>query len=385
MARDVVLLAGYLVRCPLGGYAWQVLHYLAGLRALGFDAYFYEDTAYYSGSYDPSTNSENEGTATGVAFATDFFAHFGLADAWMFWDAQAEQLHGHPHIDREDLLNRARVVITLAPVTRLQRRGNQRKLFIDLDPAFTQIRAAQGDRATCELLREHDIHFTFGENIGRADCPVPTAGIEWHPTRQPVVLDLWQPLPTGDSEAFTTIGKWNEKRRDLAFEGRTFTWCKRLEWMNFLGLPARSRQPFVAGLDTESVAGDSELLQRHGWGLANPVAISRDALRYRDFIRTSKGEFTVAKDLNVRLRSGWFSDRGACYLAAGRPVVTQDTGFERVLPSGRGLFAVRSLEDAVAAVEQITADYENQRVAARQLAEQCFNATQILSDMLALL
>ncbi len=381
--RDIVVLAGYLVRCPLGGYAWQVLHYLAGLRALGFDAYFYEDTAFYCGSYDPVTDSNNVGTASGIAFASELFSRFGLADAWMFWDAQADRVYGAQHVDREDVLNRARVVITLAPVTRLARRGQQSKLFIDLDPGFTQIRAAHGDAAILELLNEHDLHFTFGENIGRPECPVPSAGLHWLPTRQPVVLDFWEPSATAANEAFTTVGKWNEKRRDVELDGEVFAWCKRTEWMKFLTLPARSGQRFQPGLDTHNVPGDTELLRANGWDPIDPIEVSRDALRYRDFIRASKGEFTVAKDLNVRLRSGWFSDRGACYLAAGRPVVTQDTGFDRVLPTGRGLFGVRTVAEAAAAFAQIDADYEAQRRAARDIAEQCFDANRVLRELMS--
>ncbi len=381
--RDIIVLAGYLVRCPLGGYAWQVLHYVAGLRALGFDAYFYEDTAFYCGSYDPVSDSDNVGTANGIAFTSDLFRRFGLEDAWMFWDAQADLVYGAQNVDRQDLLNRARVVITLAPVTRLPRRGKQSKVFIDLDPGFTQIRADRGDAAILELLNEHDVHFTFGENIGHPQCSVPSAGLRWLPTRQPVVLDFWEPGASAADAAFTTVGKWNEKRRDVELDGEMFAWCKRTEWMKFLSLPARSGQRFQPGLDTHNVAGDTELLRANGWDPVDPIEVSRDALRYRDFIRASKGEFTVAKDLNVRLRSGWFSDRGACYLAAGRPVVTQDTGFDTVLPTGRGLFGVRTVAEAVDAFAQIDADYEAQRLAARAIAEQCFDARRVLRDLMS--
>lgn len=379
--RDIVLLAGYLVRCPLGGYAWQVLHYLAGLRALGFDAYFYEDSDFYCGSYDPVSGNENMGFENGIAFASDFFSRFGLDDAWMFWDAQSDRCYGTRAQSRRDLLASARFTITLAPVTRLPRQAGQRKLFIDIDPGFTQIRAAQGDRSIGELLAEHDLHFTFGENIGRPGCTVPTAGVEWHATRQPIGLDFWQPRPIDSAAAFTTIGRWDENRRDLDFGGDTFAWRKRVEWMKFLDLPQRTGQRFDVALDTDSVPGDSHLLRAHGWEIRDPIAISRDALRYRDFVRASKGEFTVAKDLNIRLRTGWFSDRAACYLAAGRPVVTQDTGFDTVLPTGNGLFAVHDAAQAAAAIERITGDETGQNAAAREIACQYFEAGAVLSRL----
>jgi len=384
-SRDIIVLAGYLVRCPLGGYAWQVLHYLSGLRALGYDAYFYEDTAFYCGSYDPVTNRDNVGTTNGIASTGALFQHFNLGDAWMFWDAQADRVYGTQCIAREDLLERARAVITLAPVTRLPRRGKQTKVFIDLDPGFTQIRATQGDAPIRDLLGEHDLHFTFGENIGTPVCPVPTAGLAWRPTRQPVVLDFWEPCAAGDDAAFTTVGKWNERRRDVDYQGETFTWCKRTEWMKFLDLPRRTNQRLRPALDTHSVDGDTALLQRHGWEPVDPIEESRDAMRYRDFIRTSKGELTVAKDLNVRLRTGWFSDRAACYLAAGRPVVTQDTGFASVLPTGKGLFTMHTVDDAAAALAAIAADYPAHCAAARAIAARHFAAPRVLGDLLAVL
>jgi len=232
------------------------------------------------------------------------------------------------------------------------------------------------------LLGEHDLHFTIGENIGTPGCVIPT-GFAWRPTRQPIALDLWAPLPPDPAAAFTTIGRWNETQRDIEFQGVTYSWRKRTEWMKFLDLPARCGERFAPAMDVDKTPGDSALLRAHGWDIVDPIAVSRDALRYRDFIRHSKGEFTVAKDLNVRLASGWFSDRGACYLAAARPVITQDTGFGRVLPLGAGLFAVRTLDDAAAACASIAADYAHHTRAARQIAVDYFDARRVLRDLMA--
>ena len=383
MRGGVVVLAGYLVRCPLGGYAWQILHYLAGLRALGFDAYFYEDTAYYGDCFDPLTGNMHVTPDAGVAFTGDFLRRFGFGDRWAFWDAQAGRHHGLGREQTAALLNDAEVVITLAAVNRRPRRPRQRKIFIDIDPAFTQIRVAQGDRALTELLAEHDAHFTIGENIGTPGCAIPTERFHWRATRQPIAVELWPPLPSEPNAAFTTVGRWDEGRRDIEFGGKVYTWRKRTEWMKFLELPARSGQRFCIAMDVDKTPGDGELLRRHGWEIVDPVAVSRDAATYQDFIQRSKGEFTVAKELNVRLASGWFSDRAACYLAAGRPVITQDTGFGRLLPTGKGLFAVRNLDDAVAACAAIAADYEAQARAARRIAEDYFAAPRVLEELLS--
>jgi hypothetical protein len=155
--------------------------------------------------------------------------------------------------------------------------------------------------------------------------------------------------------------------------------------MKFLDLPARTGERFAVAMDVDETPGDGDLLLRHGWEITDPVAVSRDALRYRDFIRASKGEFTVAKDLNVRLNSGWFSDRAACYLAAGRPVVTQDTGFGRCLPTGKGLYAVRTLDDTADAVAGIAAEYEANARAAREIAQQHFDAAKVLAGLVSCL
>lgn len=381
---DTVILAGYLVRCPLGGYAWQVLHYLVGLRALGFDPYFYEDTAYYPDCFDPVTGHMYVAPDRGVAFAADFFARFGFGDRWVFWDAGRDRHHGRGREETAALLGEARFVLTLAPVNRLPPQPRQTRVFIDIDPTFTQIRVAEGDAALCALLDEHDLHFTIGENIGRPRCRIPSVRYQWRPTRQPIATELWAPLPADPGAAFTTIGRWDERRRDVHFEGEVYSWSKRAEWMKFLELPRQSSERFVIAMDVDQTPGDVALLGEHGWEIVNPTALSADAFAYRDFIQRSKGEFTVAKDLNVRLASGWFSDRGACYLAAGRPVITQDTGFGRVLPTGRGLFAVRALADAVDAFATIRADYNTHARAARAIAEEHFEARRVLSELFTL-
>lgn len=382
--RDVVVLAGYLVRCPLGGYAWQILHYLAGLRALGFDAYFYEDTAYVTDCFDPLTGNMHVAPDAGVAFTRTLLERFGFGDRWAFWDTAADRSHGLTREQTVALLHDARLVITLAAVNRVPRGApTQRKLFIDIDPTFTQIRVAQGDRDLVAVLGEHDVHFTIGENIGTAGCAIPTERFAWRPTRQPVATELWHPLPSDPAAAFTTIGRWEEQRRDVHFAGEVYSWRKRTEWMKFLELPVRTGERFCVAMDVDKIPSDGDLLRQHGWEIVDPIAVSGDAAAYQEFIQRSKGEFTVAKDLNVRLASGWFSDRAACYLAAGRPVVNQDTGFGRVLPTGKGLFAVRTLDDTIAACGSIAADYEGHAHAARQIAQEYFAAPRVLTELLS--
>ena len=381
MAR--IVLAGYLVRNPLGGYAWQAAHYLLGLRALGHDAWFYEDTGHYAQAYNPRTNEFGAAYAYGIAATADFLARLGLGERWVFVDTIHGEEHGPGAGRAAALVREADLLINLAGVNRIppERRGGRPAVYVDIDPAFTQIKAAEGDAFLCAILDEHAHLFTLGENIGTDRSPVPTAGYTWHPTRQPVALGYWADAgPPGP--AYTTVGKWDARGRDLVFRGETFAWRKRTEWLRCLELPARTGATFEVAMDVGSVPGDAEMLRAHGWRVVDPLAVSADAWRYRDYVRGSRGEFTVAKDLNIRLRSGWFSDRAACYLAAGRPVVEQDTGFGDVLPLGPGLHPFRTVEEAAAAVRAIEADYPRASAHAGEVARECCAAERVLRVLL---
>jgi len=381
MAR--IVLAGYLVRNPLGGYAWQAAHYLLGLCALGHDAWFYEDTGHFALAYNPLTNDYGPRYEHGIAATADFLGRIGLGERWVFVDAERGVEHGPGAGRAAELLREADLLINIAGVNRIppERRVGRPAVYVDIDPAFTQIKAAEGDSLLRAILDEHAHLFTFGENIGTPRSPVPAGGYVWHPTRAPVALEWWADAgPPGT--AYTTVGKWDAGGRDVRFRGETFAWRKRTEWIRCLDLPRRTGLAFEIAMDVDSVAGDRALLASHGWQIADPLAVSADPWRYRDYLRRSRGEFTVAKDMNIRLRSGWFSDRAACYLAAGRPVVEQDTGFGDVLPVGPGLHAFRTVEEAAAALGAVEADYARASAHAAAVAREYFAADRVLGALL---
>jgi hypothetical protein len=381
----LVVLAGYLVRFPLGGYAWQAAHYLLGLRALGHDAWFYEDTGHHAFAYDPTTHGWGPEYGYGVGAARAFLERVGLGERWVFVDAQRGEEHGPGAGRAKQLLRDADLVLNLGGVNRIppEARGGRPSIYVDIDPGYTQIKLDQGDRGYREILSEHATLFTFGENIGTARSPLPTGGFRWHPTRQPVAVELWGDAPPlAPDAAFTTIGKWDSAGRDLAFRGDTYSWRKRPRWLEHLELPWRTRANFEVAMDVDSGLGDRRRLEASGWAVVDPIAVSVDPWRYRDYVRASAGEFTVAKDLNVRLRSGWFSDRAACYLAAGRPCVEEDTAFGDVLPLGPGLHAFRTTDEAVEAVRAIRADPARASAHAREVADACFRADKVVARML---
>jgi hypothetical protein len=378
---DIAVVSGYVVRCPLAGYAWQALHYLAGLRALGFAAYFYEDTAYYGDCFDPVSGEMGPAQPSAIAFAQAFFARHGWGDRWIFWDAQRDRYSGLDRAAAHGVLADARLVLGLAAVNRLPRDVGTHRVFVDLDPAVTQIEAGH-DRNLAGVLDEYDVHFTIGENIGTPGCAVPAGRWTWHPTRPPIDCSLWTPQPSAADAVFTTIGRWDERRRVQQLGGETYSWSKRDEWLRFVDLPGRTGARFELAMDVDKNPGDRELLGQHGWAVVDPLALSTDAEAYRGYICRSLGEFTVAKQLNVRLATGWFSDRSACYLAAGRPVVVQDTGFGTTLPTGAGLLAFSTPEEAADAIIAVTDAWAVHSAAARRIAERYFAARTVLADLL---
>ncbi len=382
-AQCLIILAGYLVRFPLGGYAWQAAHYLLGLRELGHDVWFYEDTGHYPLAYNPVTGEFDPTCTYGIAAAASFLSRLGFGDRWMFVDVERGLEYGPGAQCVNTLIREADLFVNLGGMNRLplEWRSGRPAVYIDFDPVYTQIKLESGDSFLRVLLDGYTHLFTFGENIGTPRSPVPTGGYVWHPTRQPVVLELWANAGR-PGRAYTTIGKWDAQGRDLTYQGKTFQWRKRTEWLRCLDLPAHTAADFEVAMNVDSVAGDPELLAAHGWRVVDPLAISLDPWRYRDYVRGSRGEFTVAKDMNVRLRSGWFSDRAACYLAAGRPVVEQDTGFGDVLPLGPGLHAFHTVEEAADAVRVIEADYNRASADAIEVAREYFTAEKVLGRLL---
>jgi len=385
MAR--IVFTGYLVRRPLRGFAWQMAHYLLGFRALGHDIWFYEDTGKWNCvfAYNPLTNKFARSYEYGIATAASFLNKIGFGDRWVFFDVDRGLKYGPGASRISDLLKEADLLVSFGPVNRLPPELclGRPSVFIDADPVFTQLKLEDGDSGLAAILDAHTLFFTFGENIGKSQSILPTGGYDWHPTRQPVAIELWEnPGPQGLT--YTTVGTWNSQGREMKYRGEMFTWDKRTEWCRFLDLPSRTTKSFEVAMDVESVPGDRELLTVHGWHVVDPLQVSTDPWRYRDYLRSSRGEFTVAKDMNVRLRSGWFSDRAACYLAAGRPVVEQDTGFGEVLPLGPGLHAFNTVDEAVEAVRMIERDYGNASAHASEVAREYFAADRVLGSMLAL-
>lgn len=374
-----VLVLGYIVRGALAGHALHHLQYVLGLEQLGHDVYFLEDSDDFESCYDPTTHEITTDPTVGLAFANNVFARAGLPERWAYYDAHTQAWHGPAGRVARELCRTADICLNVSGVNPLREwmMNIPLRVLIDTDPAFTQVRHLT-DPLALQSARRHNAFLTFGENIGITGCSIPDDGFPWQPTRQPIVLDAW-PITRGRPDGnFSTMMQW-ESYPALHFEGRTYG-MKSLSFPPYVDLPARVNERMEVAMGGGSAP--RERLAGSGWIVSDPMAPSRDPWTYREFIARSKAEFSVAKQGYVLAGSGWFSDRSAEYLASGRPVVTEETGFSRWLETGRGLFAFRSPAEAVAAIARVAGEYDAHCRAAREIAEEYFDARKVLASLL---
>ncbi len=369
---------------PYAGMAWMHMQIVVGLLRLGHDAYYFETTS--SWPYDPIQQSRVCESDYSVRYLAQVAESFGLRDRWAYRRSYGDKAwFGLDRARAEDLLAHADVVLNIAGATRLAEEGLEvsRLVYFGTDPVYQEIAYASGDEDIRTLIEEHDEFVTYGENIGNSECPVPPFPRLRAKTRQPVLLDLWESGAPLKNE-FTTVCNWKQNGRDIEFQGETYYWSKHQEFLKFIDLPRALRQPVELATSLVNMEPEARSkLESYGWRVVDAEPFTTDPWPYREYVRASPAEFTVAKDQNVRLNSGWFSERSACYLAAGRPVITQDTGFSKFLPTGEGLFAFKTMLEILAAFETIRSDYEKHSRAARAIAEEYFRAEKVLAKLVA--
>jgi len=379
--RLVVL--GMMGRCPFGGQTWLYLNWLRGLARCGHEVWYVEDDTVWP--YDPGRNTVTDDCRYAVQHVAACAERIGLKDRWAFRLADRPGACWGLSAGRLDALYRecdALLNIVGATDLREEHLAAPRRVYVETDPVTAELRLANGDEHTRAAFANHHVIATYGENYGAPDCGVPLSGLTFVKTRQPVDLDLWPMAYAAQARDFTTIGNYRQDGGDVAYRGEVYRWSKHREWEKFADLPRRVAQPFRLAMWPDDAA-DRAFLESHGWRLEPPIPMSLDVFGgYADFFRRSRAEFTVAKDQNVRLRSGWFSERDACYLASGKPVVAQDTGFGCALPMGAGLFAVRTPAEAAAAVEAVNRDYERHCRGAREVAEAFLEAGGVAGRLL---
>ncbi len=381
--RAKIILWGLLASYPFGGMTWQVLHHLAGLRQLGFDVWYVEDSDRLVLS--PSTYCQTYDYSENIKFLSKQMESIGLGNRWIFRPPTfydrcfgATDLQGLYQLYKE-----ADAVLNLCGSHKLRKEhsGIRCLIYMETDPVANQVAVANGETNTIQELEAYDYLFTYGENLGNKDCLVPVERFRWFPTRPPVCTDFWlRSEGLTPTAPLSTIANWRHVGKDISWQGETYHWSKHYEFQRFINLPSHSKLPLELAI---GAIRDDEVsqLRLHGWRIVPSVTLS-DPSAYNKYICASTGEFTVAKDQYVRMRSGWFSDRSVCYIAAGRPVITQDTGFSNILPTGEGLFAYETEEEALASIEQVAVDYPRQSRAAYEIAREFFSAEKILGDVM---
>ncbi len=385
MKRKRIIVMGFMGGMPIAGVVWQHIHYIVGLQRLGHDVYYIEDSARLP--YNPATFEVNNEYDYAAQLLRQLAEEFHFKRRWSFC---ARYLPGHPTAGLplkrvRELYREADAILNICGTQEFNEDllASERIIYVESDPGVEQIKADQGVKSTLEYLRRHRALFTFGENVGTSEFPVPTHGLKWLPTRQPVATDLWKTSRRpGPAAVFTSIANWSTSGlKDIEWRGERYLWSKSLEFLRFVRAPKKSGETFELATDIKEARTRNSFL-RNDWRFRSPLALSENYWLYRDYIRKSKGEFTVAKDQYVRLNTAWFSDRSACYLAAGRPVVTQNTGFAKHYGGNGGLFGFDSLGQIADAVNMINADYKKHARAARAIAREVFEAEKVVGSLL---
>jgi hypothetical protein len=377
------VVAGGIATFPVGGVAWDYGQYAVGLERLGFEVYYLEDTGLVA--YDAPRREYSEDPTYGIGFLQRSLATLSpsLADRWHVRTADG-RTYGMDPANLTEIVAGADLFLNVSGLCLLRNEYMRCtcKVLIDTDPGWNHFvnyprwDAYPGWQGT-HGFRGHDHFFTYAERMGKANCALPTLGLSWQPTRPPAVPDCWPQAPAG--ERWTTVLSWDNYQGPIEHEGMTYG-SKEMEFRRVEDLPSRT----LASLEVAAggVRPPCERWRSLGWSVVDSTAISETAESYRDYILGSRGEFSVAKNVYVATRSGWFSCRSVCYLAAARPVVVQDTGFSDLIPTGHGLLAFSTPEEAASEIAAVEADYPAHRNAARELARTHFDAHLVLSEML---
>jgi hypothetical protein len=371
-AGTVVVAEALANKASNGGAAWVPISWVRGLRNLGLDVWFVEELR-----VPQSVGQQNANAQSGdpVAYFREVADAFGLSPQAALID-NGEVLVG-PSIEVLREVAARSVLVNIGGHLADERLWPlfRSRVMVDLDPGFSQIWHAKG--LTGDRVGAHDLHFTVGENIGRPECAIPTCGVRWQPVRQPVLMADWPVVATERPERFTTVANWRGPFGPIEFEGTTYG-LKAHQFRKFFELPRASSHSYEIALSiSPEDEPDRQALLDHGWRVAEPSVVTTPE-DFRAYVQGSASEFSVAQGIYVETQSGWFSDRSVRYLASGRPVLVQDTGFSQNLPVGEGLVAFRTIEEAAAAADRIVSDYGAHASAARSLAEEYFDSERVL-------
>lgn len=375
--RIVVL--GYIVRGPMGGLCWHIFQYVLGFKKLGFEVLFLEDSDNYPSCYNPDIFQTTTDCSYGLKFIDKLFKKYCLQKSWAYYDEHTNSWFGQSRSYVTEFCNSSDLVLNISNMNPLREWWTNIpvRILLDTDPAFTQMRHLEEENSR-KVAEHHTDFFTFGENFGKQNCRIPDDGFNWKPTRQPVVLDLWkvsEPLPNG---RWTTVMLW-DSYKVRHFKGLNFG-MKSASFDDYFELPTKINDRFE--LAVGNTTAPRERLISLKWNLSDSSTITETPHSYQHYIQCSKGEWSIAKHGYVVSNGGWFSERSTCYLATGKPVVVQETGFSKFIETGKGLFAFNSPAEAIAAIEEINLDYQRHCNYARKVVEEYFDSKFVLNTIL---
>jgi hypothetical protein len=384
-----IVVTGFAAHYPFGGVFWDYFQYVIGFRRLGCEVLYVEDPGRWA--YDPALETTVESGRANAKYLAAQIERLGsdYSQSWFYRDAVGECWG----LEWERVAEFCRSAdlflnISASSVPRDEYFAASRSVMLDSDPMYTQARFLSDKQLDDAVARErvesflaYDVFLTFAENISRDDCRVPLCGLEWTPTRQPVVLDCFSDsaVPVAQRRPMlTTVASWEPAEKGPVVDGIAY-YGKSREFEKFIELPSRSPLPLEVAL---SGPAPVERLRAAGWQIVEGYAVSRDPWIYRDYLANSFAEWGVAKNAYVAGRSGWFSCRSACYLALGVPVIAQETGFSRLIPAGEGLFSFTTLDEARDAIARVQANPGRHAKAAREIAREYFDSDKVLKRLL---
>jgi glycosyltransferase involved in cell wall biosynthesis len=404
-----IIVTGLIAQHPnIGGISWHYLHYLLGLSRLGHDIFYFEDSGEYPYNLDGGPTG-NDWIARNCAYNTSYLeklmTRYGLKDKWAYRFPQENKWFGISDYQRKKVISSSDLLINISGTLEKPNEYRQipRLIYIDTDPVITQVKMAMGKKDFIDLVEIHDLHFSFGESLSTDNN---FNGINWLPTRQPIFLDEWPSTPR-KREQYTTVMSWTSYE-PLNFAGQIFG-QKDIEFKRFLKLAEQ-----VAPVELEVALGrtqhqewqdedlkvapeivelvgnttdwsPADLLRKAGWHVVDSFETCGNLDSYRNYIHSSKGEWSVAKNAYVKGQPGWFSERSACYLASGKPVIVQETGFGKFIPTGEGVLSFSNIEEAVNAIDKVESGYDRHSSAARDIAVEYFDSDKVLTNLFNLM
>lgn len=393
MQKLRIIVGGFIGVMPVGGVTWDYLQYPLGLALLGHDVYYIEDTRLYPIYQKPGSDWKD---ASGcVEHLQKVMEHFGFVDRWAYRDEASGNCFGMSEARVKQISASADVFINISCSTFLRDEYLKipARILVDSDPMFTQIQYESqamftpGKPGLRQIVDGHNHHFTFGENVNEDDCRIPLCGKIWKPTRQPVCLSFWRSTlgSAVQTPSFTTLMNWSAANV-LNYQNEEWG-QKDVEFQKYFTVPQ-----FVANATFSAVinktggtqqAFTKDKIEAAGWNVLDPYQCGGDWQAYQEFIDRSDAEFSVAKNTYVKGKTGWFSCRSACYLAMSKPVVTQDTGWSKLIPSGKGVLAFNDLHTAVECLQAVVQDYKQHAASAREVANAYFDSNKVLEELLS--